>query len=374
MSGDIVVNDSFEILTPSGWKNFLGIKRSFKQTLEIKFASGKNFICTPEHVLISNKKQIKACSLKPGNILYKERVVSISLKNIPDDVYDPIEVDGGNIYFSSGLESHNCTFLGSSATLVRSDIIAQMSPINPIMSKDGLDVYEKPQPDHAYVIVADTAKGIGGDYSAFVVIDVNEFPYKIAAKYRDNKISPLLYPSVIYTVAKNYNEAHVLIEINSSEQVSHILHYEYEYENLIPISRTSKGQDVSFGFGGVKLQLGVLTDKKVKRIGCTMFKNLVEEKKLLVFDSDAISEISTFIETKNTYAADDGYHDDIVMCLVLFSWLTTTPYFRDLKDINIRQAIFDNRIKMIEDELTPFGFFNDGRDDSVSSESLELLR
>jgi hypothetical protein len=267
-----------------------------------------------------------------------------------------------------------CTFLGSSATLVRSDIIAQMSPINPIISKDGLDVYEKPQPDHAYVIVADTAKGIGGDYSAFVVIDINEFPYKIAAKYRDNKISPLLYPSVIYTVAKNYNEAHVLIEINSSEQVSHILHYEYEYENLIPISRTSKGQDVSFGFGGVKLQLGVLTDKKVKRIGCTMFKNLVEEKKLLVFDSDAISEISTFIETKNTYAADDGYHDDIVMCLVLFSWLTTTPYFRDLKDINIRQAIFDNRIKMIEDELTPFGFFNDGRDDSVSSESLELLR
>ena len=257
-----------------------------------------------------------------------------------------------------------CNFLGSSLTLIASDSIAQMSA-SPIMyQKDGLDIYEKVEKDHAYCIVADTAKGVGGDYSAFQILDISKMPYKIVGKYRNNQISPLLYPSVLYRVGKEYNEAYVLIEINSSEQVAEILYAEYEYENIISVSRTPQGQVVNGGFGGNKTQLGVITDKKVKRIGCSNFKSMVEEKKLIINDADTIAEISTFIEKRNSYSADEGYHDDLVMPLVLFSWLTTNSYFKELTNINIRKELYEARIKIIEEEVTPFGFINNGDEEN----------
>ena len=262
-----------------------------------------------------------------------------------------------------------CTFLGSALTLVRADVIGRLSPAMRIYTKDGLDVYDKPIKGHNYCLVADTAKGVGGDYSTFSVIDITEAPYKQVAKYRDNNISPMLFPSVIYKVATEYNQAYVLLEVNSSEQVASILYSEMEYENLLFVNRNTDGQVVSGGFGGGKTQLGVNTDKKVKRIGCMNFKALVEENRLLVQDIDTIQEISTFIENnKGSYEADEGYHDDLVMTLVLFGWLTTNPYFKDLNDVNIRKEMYANRIRAIEDELTPFGFFDDGqsgRDDQV---------
>ena len=257
-----------------------------------------------------------------------------------------------------------CTFLGSALTLVRSDVIAKMSAAARIYNKDGLDVYDRPIKDHNYVMVCDTAKGVGGDFSSFSVVDITSVPYKQVAKYRDNQISPMLYPSVIYKVATEYNNAYVLMEINSSEQVSSILYSEMEYENILFVNRSTDGQVVSGGFGGGKTQLGVNTDKKVKRIGCMNFKALVEEGKLLVQDIDTIAEISTFIENnKGSYEADEGYHDDLVMTLVLFGWLSTNPYFKDLNDVNLRHIMYENQMKMIEDELTPFGFLNDGRGD-----------
>lgn len=261
-----------------------------------------------------------------------------------------------------------CRFLGSSLTLVNAKTIGEMSPDAPIYTKDGLDVYEKPirgnkefdVKQHTYCIVADTAKGVGGDYSAFVVVDMTTVPYRLVAKYRDNRISPMLYPSVIHKVAKEYNDAYVLVEINSSEQVASILYSEYEYDNMVMVNRSADGQTISGGFGGGKTQYGVMTDKKVKRIGCSNFKTLVEEKKFMIPDADVISEISTFIQVKGSFSADEGYHDDLVMPLVLFSWAVTNSYFKELSDINIRHIIYENQIKAIEDQLTPFGFYNDG--------------
>jgi hypothetical protein len=257
-----------------------------------------------------------------------------------------------------------CNFLGSSLTLIASDSIAQMSASPILYQKDGLDIYQSVEKDHAYCIVADTAKGVGGDYSAFQILDITKMPYRIVGKYRNNEISPLLYPSVLYRIGKEYNEAYVLIEINSSEQVAEILYTEYEYENIISVSRTPQGQVVNGGFGGNKTQLGVITDKKVKRIGCSNFKSLVEEKKLIINDADTIAEISTFIEKRNSYSADEGYHDDLVMPLVLFSWLTTNSYFKELTNINIRKELYEARIKMIEEEVTPFGFINNGDEEN----------
>ena len=280
-----------------------------------------------------------------------------------------------------------CKFLGSSLTLIDSSTIEYMSTCPTVYSKDGLDLYEYPikaerddeeklvRKPHSYVIVADTAKGVGGDYSAFVVIDITEVPYKLVGKYRDNKIAPMLYPTVIHKVARDFNDAYVLIETNSSEQVAHILHNELEYGNLVFVNRSTKsGQVVSGGFGGGKTQLGVNTDKRVKRIGCFTFKSLLEEKKLLVFDADVISEISTFIQVRDSYQADEGYHDDLVMPLVLFSWLTTNPYFREMSDVNIREAMYQERIKQIEEEVVPFGFIMSGNEEELIVEDGDVWR
>lgn len=261
-----------------------------------------------------------------------------------------------------------CAFLGSSATLIDAHTISKLFGKPTIFSKDGLDIYEKPvkgnpelkTKDHSYVMVVDTAKGVGGDYSAFSIIDVSTMPYKLVGKYRDNKISPMLYPSIIYKVAKDYNEAYILFEINASEQVPHIMHNELEYENILFVTRGSKGQEVSAGFARAALQLGVNTDKKTKRIGCSNLKAIIEETKLEIYDVDVISELSTFIQVKDSYAADEGYHDDLVMTLVLFGWLTTQAYFKDLIDIDLRKAIYQSRIESIEAEALPIGWFTDG--------------
>jgi hypothetical protein len=278
-----------------------------------------------------------------------------------------------------------CTFLGSALTLIRGDIIGQLSYDDPILSDNGLDLYQYPiqgernehglitSKPHVYVIVADTAKGVGGDYSAFVIMDVTTVPYRMVGKYRNNTIAPMLYPSVIHKLAKQYNNAYVLTEVNSSEQVAHILYNEYEYENILFVHRDTKGQRITGGFAGAgKTQLGVNTDKRVKRIGCFNFKSLVEEKKLLIPDADVISEISTFIEKRSSYEADEGYHDDLVMGLVLFSWLVTNPYFKEITDVNLREAIYQNKIKQIEEEMLPLGFINDGQHEEVYLESGDL--
>jgi len=271
-----------------------------------------------------------------------------------------------------------CNFLGSSYTLLNAETLSKFSPKQYIYSHNKLDVLEEPvrgeknedgkvvRNDNIYIIVVDTARGVGGDYSAFVVVDITESPYRVVAKYRDNRISPLLYPTMIHTVARNYNNAYVLVEINDNgQQIADILYGELEYENMLFVNRDgTKGQVVSGGFGGRSTQPGVRTDKKVKRVGCSQLKTLVEAQRLLVWDKDIISEFSTFVESKDSYAADEGYHDDLVMPLVLFGWLTTNPYFRDLTNMNLRETMYENQIRQIEDELTPFGFIDDGNEET----------
>jgi hypothetical protein len=253
-----------------------------------------------------------------------------------------------------------CTFLGSSNTLISPDTIARMSPIPFMHEKDGLDILEYPVPGHVYFTTVDTSRGIGGDYSAFTVIDTTEYPYKIVAKYRNNKISPLLYPTVIHKVSKDYNTAYVLVEINDiGQQVADIIHNDLEYENMIWVGSDARYGQVLSSSGRSSI-LGVRTTKQVKRIGCATLKSLVEENKLLVFDRDIISEFSTFIEHNGVFQADEGYNDDLTMTLVLFAWATNDPMFKDLMNANNRQALYSSQMKSIEDELTPFGFIDNG--------------
>ena len=254
-----------------------------------------------------------------------------------------------------------CNFLGSSNTLINPDTISKMSVKPYVYSKDGLDVFVEPEEDHVYMLVADTSRGVGGDYSAFTVLDITSYPYSVVAKYRSNKISPLLFPNIIYKVAKDYHKAYCLIEINDNgQQVADTLYMDLEYENVFFVGSNSKsGQYLSGGFSN-GATLGVRTTKQVKRLGCTSFKSLVEGTKLLIHDPDIINEISTFIEVRGTHKADEGYQDDLVMCLVLFSWATNESFFKDLTDSNLRKALYEDQMKQIEENLTPFGIVDTG--------------
>lgn len=248
-----------------------------------------------------------------------------------------------------------CEFLGSSNTLINARTIATLSSKDPIyQNDDGLKIYEEPKEDHYYCITVDTARGIGGDYSAFVVIDITEMPYKVVATYRNNKIAPLLYPEVIAKLGRDFNDAYILAENNDiGGQVVEILHEEIEYENLFSTVTEKNRQFVTPGFGR-STRLGVNTSKQVKRQGCFNFKSLMEEQKLLVFDAEIIHEISTFIEKGQGYQADEGYHDDLVMCMVLFGWLSTMPFFKELVDVNTRDGLYKKEMGNIQQNLTPF--------------------
>jgi len=254
-----------------------------------------------------------------------------------------------------------CRFLGSSNTLINPDTIGRMSTKQPIYSKDGLDIFEEPEEEHVYMISADTSRGVGGDYCAFSVIDISGYPHKVVAKYRNNRISPLAYPNIIAKIGKDYNKAYVLVEINDNgQQVADSLYMDLEYENVFFVGSNSKtGQFLSGGFSQGST-LGVRTTKLVKRLGCTTFKSLVESNKLLIHDVDIIGEISTFIEVNGHYKADEGYHDDLVMTLVLYSWATNESFFKDLTDTNLRKILFEEQFKQIEENLTPFGIIDRG--------------
>ena len=255
-----------------------------------------------------------------------------------------------------------CAFLGSSNTLIAADAIARMSPMDNEYSKDNLDILEKPVKDHVYFMSIDTSRGVEREYSAFTVVDCTDYPFRVVAKYKDNKISPLLYPDIIVKIAKDYNSAFVLVEINDiGQQVADLIHNELEYDNMIWVGHDSKyGQFLSSS--GRNSTLGVRTTKQIKRIGCSTFKALVEEEKLLIFDKDIISEISTFVERRGSFEHDEGYTDDLVMSLVLFSWASNDPLFKDLMNSNNRKALYNQQILKIEEELTPFGIFADTED------------
>ena len=258
-----------------------------------------------------------------------------------------------------------CEFLGSVDTLIAPSKLRSMVYDNPIKQNAGLDVYVESQKNHDYVMTIDVARGVNEDYSAFVVIDITEFPHRIVAKYRNNEIKPMLFPNIIYEVAKNYNSAFLLCEVNDiGDQVASILNYDLEYKNVLMCSmRGRAGQIVGQGFSGKKTQLGVKMSKTVKKVGSLNLKTIIEEDKLIFNDLDIISELTTFIQKRNSFEAEEGAHDDLAMCLVIYAWLVQSDYFKELTDQDVRKRLYEDQKNQIEQDMAPFGFLNDGLDD-----------
>ena len=265
-------------------------------------------------------------------------------------------------------QEFECEFLGSVDTLIAPSKLRNMVYNDPIQRNKGLDVYEEPKPEHQYLMTVDVARGTGKDYSAFVVFDITSFPYKIVAKYRNNEIKPMLFPNIIDRIGKAYNKSFILVEVNDiGEQVSSMLQFDLEYDNLLMCAmRGRAGQMVGQGFSGKKSQLGIKMSKTVKQVGCSNLKTVIEDDKLLINDYDIISELTTFIQKNQTFVAEDGCHDDLAMCLVIFSWLIVQPYFKEMTDNDIRKRIYEDQRDQIEQDMAPFGFVSDGLSDDSS--------
>jgi len=258
-----------------------------------------------------------------------------------------------------------CEFLGSVDTLIAPSKLKSMVYDNPIKKNAGLDVYEAPIEGHDYVTTVDVARGVGNDYSAFTVIDITSFPHKLVAKYRNNEIKPMLFPSIIYEVSKNYNDSYILCEVNDvGDQVASIIQYDLEYQNLLMCSmRGRAGQIVGQGFSGKKTQLGVKMSKTVKKVGALNLKTMIEEDKFLFCDYEIISELTTFIQKNNSFEAEEGCNDDLAMCLVIYAWLVAQDYFKELTDQDVRKRLYEEQKNQIEQDMAPFGFLSDGLED-----------
>jgi len=259
-------------------------------------------------------------------------------------------------------QEFECEFLGSVDTLISAAKLKALVFEEPITRNKGLDVYEKPKEKSEYLMTVDVSRGIGGDYSAFIVYDITTVPYRIVAKYRNNEIKPMLFPSVINDVARGYNNAWVLCEVNDiGDQVASILNFDLEYPNVLMCAmRGRAGQIVGQGFSGNKTQLGVKMSITVKKVGCANLKQIIEDDKLIFNDYDIINELTTFIQKKQSFEADDGFHDDLVMCMVIFAWLVQQDYFKEMTDNDIRQRIYEEQKNQIEQDMAPFGFITTG--------------
>jgi len=252
------------------------------------------------------------------------------------------------------------TFFGTGDTLVNADTLLGLRAKPPIRTMEGglLKVYEEPIKDHDYVMTVDVSKGRGQDYSTFTLIDISSRPFKQVAVYRNNTISPLLFPNIIYKFAKPYNEAYVVVESNDQGSVvCNGLYHDLEYENMHVESSVKANA------------IGIEINRKTKRLGCSAIKDILEEKRLTINDEQTILEISTFEAKGQSYEASEGNHDDLMMNLVLFGYFVSTQYFSDMTDINLKQMMFEQKMQEIENDVVPFGFIDDGEEAIVKIEN-----
>lgn len=264
-------------------------------------------------------------------------------------------------------QEFECSFLGSSGTLIDSDTLQTMIFLNPINEDEHMFIYEEYNKDRRYVLVADPGEGVGQDFSVATVFDVTAIPYKVVAKYRNNYISPMMFPHTIMSIAMNYGACPVLVEANNAcgGQVAYGLYYDLEYENVVLTTQDVKGQGATASPAKRSIP-GVKTTTKVKSIGCSNLKAILENGTLEVPDFHAIEELGTFIQKGKSFEADDDCHDDVVMTLVLFSWFVKQDFFRDYADSDIGAFLYEKQKLEIESEILPFGFIVNGQEEETN--------
>jgi hypothetical protein len=292
--------------------------------------------------------------------------VQVMWQDVPgrDDSWKQETLSSMDYDYEKFAQEFECQFLGSSGTLIEGNKLKALVHKRPLRESNGLFMYQEPQEGHSYITVVDVSRGKGLDYSAFQVLDVSKMPYRQVCAFRDNHITPIEYAEIIHRTVKHYKESVVLIEINDiGEQVSDLLHYDFEYENVLYTESAGRsGKRISSGFGK-NVDKGIRTTKTVKAVGCSILKLLIEQDQLILNDFATIQEMSTFSRKGVSYEAESGCHDDLVMCLVLFAWVSDQQYFKEMTDIHTLRALRQRNEEEMMEDLLPFGFHDDGMPD-----------
>jgi hypothetical protein len=359
-SYNLILLDEFAFISPSIAEDFYG---SAYPTISSGQTTKVVIVSTPNGLNMFHKLWVEAEEKRNEFV-----TIEVHWSDIPGRDTKWKEQQIRNTSEEQFRQEFECDFIGSADTLISSAKLKTLTFKIPIYKDtNGLKVYEEPIQGHTYVMTVDSSRGNHLNYHAFVVIDITRTPYKVVCTFRNNEMSPMIYPNAIFPVAKKYNDAFVLVEINDiGGQVADLLYNELEYDNLLVTSvRGRKGQTLDGGFGASESQLGIRTTKAVKRLGCSLLKTFVEDDKLIFTDYDIVQELVSFTLKNRSYEADVGHNDDLVMCLVLFCWLTTQNYFKDLTNMDIRKQLFDDKLKQLEDDMTPFGFIETGIDSDL---------
>ena len=271
-------------------------------------------------------------------------------------------------------QEYELEFIGSSGTLLSGAVLKSLRPSNPILmnANEGFKQFVKPEPGKIYVLIADVSEGKGLDYSTFSIIDVSTMPYNQVFTFRNNMLGTMDFAQVIYQFANLYNGAYVMVEINNmGVQVADSLLLEYGYENLIMTKAAGKtGKRITGGFGGGQVDRGIRTTKTVKATGCSLVKMLIEQKQLHINDSDTITEFNTFSKKSQSYEAEEGKHDDMVMPLVLFGWMTADPFFKEITNINTLEHLRERTNSEILESVLPFGYIQNANSDAFPLDPL----
>ena len=370
-----VKNSLYEIKTKNGFEPFYGIqKKDDRKTFCVVLEDGTILDCTIDHKMMTPMGFVSLSSLYEGDVVETEKGYKKITRIFPnlhvEPVYDVINAGKDYQYYTNGVLSKNCEFIGSTNTLIHPLKLRSLVWHDPIHTEGNLRIYKQPIPGNTYCMTVDVAEGQGLDYSTFSIFDVSAIPYRQVATYRDNKISPFLFPTIIVQTAKIFNEAFILVEINSiGLQVSDIIHFELAYENLIKVEVKGKqGQQQTPGFKK-KIAYGLKTSKQTKMIGCTNLKTLVESDKLLINDEQTIQELITFSADKQTFKAEEGNNDDLAMTLVHFGWLTGQKYFKENIDNDIRKVLQQEQMNLMDQDLVPVGIIDNGLGNDFEKDS-----
>lgn len=376
-------NYGLQIKTINGYEDFMGVRKTkhegyIRLKFEDKDCKAYTLECSVDHPIFNDKmelvlaKNIEIYDEIPCN--NGETIILVEREYIKGDVYlyDIINSGKDHCYFSNGILSHNCEFLGSDGTLISPETLERLQFSNPVQESENGEfrIYQEPIPNHKYVAITDPAGGLEQDYSVCNVIDITSIPYKQVAIYRSNIIDPMLLPYKIVPICQKYNEALLLIEANNDVggQVCYITWQELEYEGTLLTSSDDRGLQIKVGGTGAKP--GVRTTSKVKGLGCANLKTLLENDKLEVCDSVVIEELSTFVAKGASFAAAEDCHDDTTMTLVLFAWLVKQPFFIDYTNTDVNKSVYDSKLDYLYDELLPIAFIANAGSEYTGNETL----
>lgn len=376
---DFRVNTQYEILTPSGFQKFRGIRKQRKRVCRLEFDDGSFLVATPEHLLLTPDgwQTVKQCQNDTLVCGVEGDTHRITLKSAPytEWVYDPIEVANGAAYNSGTVVSHNCSFLSTSYTLVRAQVLQSMRHMKPVQSEeDGYQEFIPPDESRTYLMTVDTAAGQGLDYSTFVITDVSQMPYRIVATFANNKVTTMEFPAILMKYAKRYFMPWLMIEVNDiGRDVAHIMIRDFEYPRFMSTATEKRlGQRLTFN-SRMQRSLGVRMTAGVKRSGCAVLKGLIEKGQLEINDYRVIQQLSVFVQQGSTFKAQSGFHDDLVMPLVTLGWVSLQPNFAEVTVTRALDTYIDvakgtketiHPVELPNTEMPdPVGIFTDFMDD-----------